>query len=144
MKRGIFKRIFILYAAILVLALLFIEFSITGTLRDQRLDSLQQNLAMQASLIADRVSFTPSGQYDELCRQAKAKIGARVTIILRDGTVIGDSDSEAAHMENHAGRPEIRTAMRSQVTGQRPTQCGKMLPHHAISPDPQILFLPRR
>ena len=40
MKRDIFKRIFILYAAILVLALLFIEFSITGTLREQHHDGL--------------------------------------------------------------------------------------------------------
>ncbi|NTW60117.1 MAG: PAS domain-containing protein [Nitrospirae bacterium] len=110
MKRGIFKRIFILYAAILVLALLFIEFSITGTLREQHLNGLQRNLAIQASLIADRVSFSASGQYDELCRQTKAKTGARVTIILRDGTVIGDSDSESSHMDNHAGRPEIQRA----------------------------------
>lgn len=110
MKRGIFKRIFILYAAILVLALLFIEVFITSTLRDRHLDTLQQNLAVQASLIADGVSFTPLGRYDELSRQVKTKTGARVTIILRDGTVIGDSDSESAQMENHAGRPEVQRA----------------------------------
>jgi two-component system phosphate regulon sensor histidine kinase PhoR len=110
MKRGIFKRIFILYAAILVLALLFVEFSLTGALRDQHLNSLQQNLAIQASLIADRVSFSAPGQHDDLCRQAKAKTGARVTIIRLDGTVIGDSDSESAQMENHAGRPEVQRA----------------------------------
>ncbi len=110
MKRGIFKRIFLLYAAILVLALLFIEFSITDTLRGSYLDSLKQSLTVQASLIADRVTFTASGNYDEFCRQAKEKTGARVTIILRDGTVIGDSDSESSRMENHAGRPEVQRA----------------------------------
>ncbi|MHB8844096.1 MAG: sensor histidine kinase [Nitrospirota bacterium] len=110
MKRGIFKRIFVLYAAILLLALLFIELSITGALRDQHLDNLQQNLSVQASLIADRVSFSSSGYYDDLCRQAKAKTGARVTIIRLDGTVIGDSDSASARMENHAGRPEVQRA----------------------------------
>ncbi|NTW66921.1 MAG: PAS domain-containing protein [Nitrospirae bacterium] len=67
-------------------------------------------IGFSASLIADRISFTAPGNYDEFCRQTKAKTGARVTIILRDGTVIGDSDSESSHMDNHAGRPEIQRA----------------------------------
>lgn len=39
-----------------------------------------------------------------------ATSGARVTVITRDGTVIADSQSDPAGMENHAGRPEVQGA----------------------------------
>src|SRR5581483_8187190 len=41
-----------------------------------------------------------------------AASGARVTVIAADGTVLADSQSDTSTMENHAGRPEIRDALR--------------------------------
>jgi two-component system phosphate regulon sensor histidine kinase PhoR len=39
-----------------------------------------------------------------------ASSGARVTVIMADGLVLADSQSDPQTMENHAGRPEIREA----------------------------------
>ena len=57
MNRGIFKRIFILYTVLILLAFLFVELSITSSIREHYLAGLKQNLIVQASLIGDGISF---------------------------------------------------------------------------------------
>ncbi len=109
MNRGVFKRIFILYAVLILLAFLFVELSITSAIRERYLAGLKRNLSVQASLIADSITFD-SRSLDDLCRKLKEKTGARITVIALDGRVIGDSDSDSSIMENHAHRPEIQQA----------------------------------
>jgi len=110
MKHGVFKRIFILYAGLILVAFLFVELSITSAIREHYLAGLRQNLSVQASLIADSISFDTRRAIDDLCKKMKDKTGARVTVIALDGRVIGDSDSDSSVMENHAHRPEIQQA----------------------------------
>jgi two-component system phosphate regulon sensor histidine kinase PhoR len=109
-KRKIFRRIFLLYAVVMVLAALLTEFYVTDTVRENYLDSLRKNLATQISLVAGRIDFTMP-DIDAFCRQLKEKTGARVTVIRADGTVIGDSDTDSSQMENHAHRPEIEQSL---------------------------------
>ncbi len=110
MNRGVFKRIFILYAVLILLAFLFVELSIASAIREHYLAGLKQNLSVQASLIADSISFDNRRSIDDLCKQLKERTGARITVIALDGRVIGDSDSDSSTMENHAHRPEIQQA----------------------------------
>jgi two-component system, OmpR family, phosphate regulon sensor histidine kinase PhoR len=109
-KRKIFRRIFLLYAVVMVLAALLTEFYVTDTVRENYLDSLRKNLAIQISLVAGRIDFTMP-DIDAFCRQLKEKTGARVTVVRADGTVIGDSDTDSSQMENHAHRPEIEQSL---------------------------------
>jgi two-component system phosphate regulon sensor histidine kinase PhoR len=109
-NRGIFRRIFILYAIIMVLASLFTELYITDTVRENHIKNLRDNLAVEATLIANNISFRTPSPLDDLCRQLKEKTGSRVTIIALDGRVIGDSDSDSSHMDNHGHRQEIQQA----------------------------------
>jgi two-component system phosphate regulon sensor histidine kinase PhoR len=109
-KRKIFRRIFLLYAAVMLLAAFFTEFYITDAVRENYLDELRKNLAVQISLVAGRIDFAKT-DIDEYCRQLKEKTGARVTIIRSDGTVIGDSNTASSQMENHAHRPEIEQSL---------------------------------
>lgn len=54
------------------------------------------------------------GKMDEiksLVPELGKKIEARITIIAKDGIVIGDSEHDPATMENHAGRPEVIEAI---------------------------------
>jgi two-component system phosphate regulon sensor histidine kinase PhoR len=110
MNRGVFKRIFILYGVLILLAFLFIELSITSSIREHYLAGLRQNLSVQASLIADTISFDGRNSIDDLCKKMKVKTDARVTVIALDGRVIGDSDGDSSIMDNHAHRPEIQQA----------------------------------
>ncbi|MFZ7127436.1 MAG: ATP-binding protein [Desulfobacterales bacterium] len=51
----------------------------------------------------------------EACRSAGTASGIRVTVMLPDGRVVGDSFNSPREMDNHADRPEIRTARFGKV-----------------------------
>lgn len=54
----------------------------------------------------------------ELAHTAGAALGHRVTLILRNGVVVGDSEFDSlgvAHLENHALRPEVAKALRGST-----------------------------
>jgi len=110
MKSGIFSRIFILYAFVLLLTVFFAEVYLTSAVRESFTDNLNQNLSIQINLIAKSIHFDESN-LDKLCRQLKKDAGARVTIIAGDGKVIGDSDTDSALMDNHLHRTEIEQAL---------------------------------
>ncbi len=110
MKRRIFRRIFLLYAVVMLLAAFFTEFYITDTVRENYLEGLRKNLAVEISLVAGGIDFSRA-DIDDYCRQLKEKTGARVTVIRADGTVIGDSNTDSSQMENHAHRPEIEQSL---------------------------------
>jgi two-component system phosphate regulon sensor histidine kinase PhoR len=49
------------------------------------------------------------------CRRFGEMTRTRVTFILPDGTVIGDSEMDPSRMENHANRPEVIEAMNGEI-----------------------------
>ena len=110
MKKGIFRRIFMMYAVVLFLAVLFVELYVTSVVRENYIDNLRQTLVVQIGLISKGISFNQP-DLDGLCRQLKADTGARVTVIMNDGRVAGDSDSASASMDNHLHRTEIAQAL---------------------------------
>ena len=110
MKKSLFNRLFLLYAILLFMALLISEIFITTTVRESHLDELRQNLSIQVDLISDRINFSRN-RIDDVCNEIKKKTGARITVVLADGRVIGDSDTASADMENHSQRTEIAQAL---------------------------------
>ena len=111
MKQRIFGRIFILYAFIMLAAVVFVELFITDAVRTSHINDLRDHLTSQAALISNDVSFKGQPALDNLCKQFKEQTGFRVTIIALDGRVLGDSDAKSSPMDNHAGRPEIQQSL---------------------------------
>jgi len=60
--------------------------------------------------VADLLVSSPE-QLQNYCRQAGRKAATRITVVLPDGKVVADSSEDPATMENHAGRPELQTAL---------------------------------
>ncbi len=110
MKQGLFRRIFILYGVILLLSILGTVAYITGEVRSNTIDTMRDNLSVQASLMAGTVSFQSPAPLDNFCTQLKQLAHARVTVIAPNGRVLGDSDTESAHMANHGDRIEVQQA----------------------------------
>jgi two-component system phosphate regulon sensor histidine kinase PhoR len=83
--------------------------------RESYLDDLETQLADQAWLVADSsASYFSDGQkeyIDSLAKKLGEGIEGRVTIIGKDGTVLGDSIEDPKTMENHANRPEVIQAL---------------------------------
>jgi len=52
---------------------------------------------------------------EDLAQQVGAAGGTRVTFIAPDGTVLGESERDAATLENHADRPEVMKALQGET-----------------------------
>jgi len=111
MKQHLFGRIVILYAVMMFVAIVFVEFFITDTVQSSHINDLRDHLLSQATLISNDILFKDQPPLDSLCKQFKEQTGLRVTIIDLDGRVLGDSDTESSLMDNHAARPEIQQSL---------------------------------
>jgi two-component system phosphate regulon sensor histidine kinase PhoR len=115
--RRIFWQIYpgLLLTTLLALGLFFIVFSSALDRFYQRamtehLESLSRFAAEQ---VADRFDPTEVAYLNTVTARLGSKSPARVTLILPDGTVVGESDKSREQMENHLNRPEIQAARRT-------------------------------
>ncbi len=87
-------------------------------MRDEVIALAARDLAIRANLMADQFGQALADQdyrlVDQLAKGADRLANARITIILPDGRVVGDSRATPSTMENHADRPEIATALSGQ------------------------------
>lgn len=109
MKKGIFRRIFLIYSVLIILSLILVEVYITSAVRDSHIEGLKKNLAVQIKLISAASPFNQKNN-DSVCHALKEKTGARVTVIASNGRVLGDSEKDSSHMDNHLNRAEIKQA----------------------------------
>ncbi|MCD6453262.1 MAG: HAMP domain-containing protein [Dehalococcoidales bacterium] len=81
------------------------------------LDDLRTQLTCQAQLVGDitqpYLDRSQIEDIDPLAVNMGNSIHARITIIGRDGVVLGDSEKDPRTMDNHRGRPEVATALSS-------------------------------
>jgi two-component system phosphate regulon sensor histidine kinase PhoR len=96
-------------------------------------ESLTAGLLRDAQLIHDAIvpyvgQGVPISAPQELAQSYGAKLGARVTIIAADGTVLGDSERSLAEVRGMAPQgtlPEVRTALAGGVGSQLRRQPGE-------------------
>jgi len=109
-------RIAIPYIALIVLAMLGLLLYLTGFVRQARLADLRAQLTDDARLVGDALTsqpgwVEPTATFDDTARHYADLLGARVTIIATDGTVVGESHEDRAQMDNHLFRPEVQQAL---------------------------------
>ncbi|MFH2113694.1 MAG: PAS domain-containing protein, partial [Spirochaetota bacterium] len=132
MKRSRFAiRTFVRLLAVSVLLTLLMAVSTVMTMRSLYGDAAGFSLSQAASSLANLVPVSTgtgtagtgasvtAGEMDtaaaaRFCIDAARGTRLRVTLIAADGSVLGDSRSEPASMENHAGRPEFIQALSGQ------------------------------
>src|SRR4030043_1128472 len=120
MFRSIQWRIAVSYMVLILVLMGILGFYLTHFVRETYLDNLRSQLEDQARLVGEATLpvFSRSGianDLDILAKRLGSQIDARVTIIDRDGRVLGDSEEDPAVMENHANRPEVIEALSSGV-----------------------------
>lgn len=78
--------------------------------------NVESNLAYEASLVSHMtyVSQGSSNSLQRIATLAANDTDARVTIVDKDGKVLGDSQFDPATMDNHKSRPEIYQALQGQ------------------------------
>lgn len=120
MFRSIRWRTAVAFVILIIICIAGLSVYLSHFFRESYQDSLREQLTNQARLIEDSsASYFANEQnedIDALAKRLGEQIDARVTIIDRNGVVLGDSDENPATMQNHADRPEIIEAL-SQGTG---------------------------
>ncbi|MBD3322641.1 MAG: HAMP domain-containing protein [Chitinivibrionales bacterium] len=114
-RKQFFWHIYPSYVIITFAALAGITLYSASTFRSFHLNQTEMDLKARALLVKDEiVSYLQNGNYnpiDSFCVAKGKKSKTRITIILPDGLVVGDSERDPETMDNHANRPEIITAL---------------------------------
>jgi two-component system phosphate regulon sensor histidine kinase PhoR len=115
MFRSIRWRIAAAFAVLLVVCIGGLSAYLSYFFRENYLDNLRTQLIDQAKLVGDAsepyFADAETEGIDALAKRLGGQINARVTIIDKDGTVLGDSDADPATMGNHGNRPEVIEAL---------------------------------
>ncbi len=111
LKSSLFRRLGLVYLALLVLVLIAVDLYTVQAIRHEFVQNGIERLEALGRLVDGR----PPSSRDRARLDAWAawmgQSGARCTVVAADGRVLADSESSPAQMANHAGRPEIRAAM---------------------------------
>jgi len=116
MLSGIRWRIAIPYTALIASITLGVTLYLSHVVRGAYIGELESRLTDEAQLLADALSAdvvepSPGEDLDLAAQRYAEMVGARVTVIAADGTVIGESHEDRSQMENHLYRPEVQGAL---------------------------------
>ena len=118
-KRRLLWQLYLPYLIITILALVLLSWYASYSFRWFYYDEVARDLKSRTQLAGQQilpvVSQKSFDEVDHLCKLLGQTAGIRLTIILPDGQVVGDSDQQPTNMENHADRPEFRQAMNGQT-----------------------------
>ncbi|MBU0984244.1 MAG: PAS domain-containing protein [candidate division Zixibacteria bacterium] len=117
--RRLFWQVYPWILAVIILSLVLVSWWSSSRMRAFYLAETSEKLRARALLVEYHLAKTGwtanTQELTEMCRQMVAQTQARITIIDRNGTVLGDSHEDHATMEPHDTRPEISEAMRGTV-----------------------------
>ena len=138
-KRKLFWQFFGVHILILFVTVSFVTLYTWLTTRDVFHRQWVRELETQAQLAAALLPHGDGTVDDAAIARFIERLGAvgddRFTLILPDGRVIGDSAADAAHMDSHRDRPEVREALaKGRGTSQR----------YSASVGKQMLYLAQR
>ncbi len=118
-KKRLLWQIYPSYLLIILMSLLAVSWIAAGFLRQLYLTEIRQHLKSQAGLVEremrEIISAGESAAVNRLCRELSQTVGARITIILPSGKVMGDSQEDPVRMDNHADRSEVMAALDGQA-----------------------------
>lgn len=126
MRFGLFSKLFVLFALIVVVAILITTIAVqnewersfeqqlrTGLV--EKLKGLQQ--ALPEINGCDPQPTAKLAEISRIVKQQAAAMNVRVTVIDRCGKVLADSEADPGSMENHATRPEFQASLERGETG---------------------------
>ncbi len=117
-RKKLVWRLFPSYLLITLLSLIAVSWYATSSLKTFYIEQTAADLKARAHLLEQQIgqNLAPlkSETVDAFCKEAGKLASTRITVILPSGVVIGDTREEPRHMDNHAARPEIVTALKGE------------------------------
>ena len=118
-RKRLLWRLFPSYLLITLISLLAASWYASEAMRQFFLEQTATDLKARAALLERQIKGLLSPlrpeTIDTICKEAGRLSATRITVILPDGTVIGDSRETPRLMDNHGNRPEIITALSGET-----------------------------
>lgn len=116
MRHSLVTRFALPYILLILAVMIGLSLAVSYSLRDSYTDNLRIRLMGETRALAEDVSqlFNAGDALtgmEDLVMEYSRVLGSRVTIIMADGTVVGESQTDPGGMENHLRRPEVQAAL---------------------------------
>jgi len=105
-------KLVVSYLLVVGLILLPTLIYVRGRLSQDEIQRAQDELALEARALAERIGEAPESERVARTRLLLAAFPGRLTVVDADGDVLGDSLQRNRPMPNHGDRPEIQAAVR--------------------------------
>lgn len=119
-KRRLIWQLYPSYLLITLFSLLAVTWYTSVSVHRFFLENTEADLLTQGNLLKkmfhDYVEPLNEERIDQACKQAAAATITRLTVVLDNGKVVGDSETSPLQMENHRDRPEVIKALGGQVS----------------------------
>jgi two-component system phosphate regulon sensor histidine kinase PhoR len=106
----LFRRLLLSAFLLILTSLVALDFYLSRYTAQREVQEIERRLAAEARVLSTELVPVAAAGLEQWARDAAQRAQARVTIVDRSGRVLADSEHDPETMENHAGRPEIRSA----------------------------------
>ncbi len=118
-KKRLIWQLYPSYLLITLISITAVSWYASNSLRHFFIDRTASDLQTRGRLLEQQIkeylSSLDSISIDNLCKEIGKTVSTRITIILPNGDVIGDSEEDPGIMDNHADRPEVIQASAGQL-----------------------------
>jgi two-component system phosphate regulon sensor histidine kinase PhoR len=112
------QKLFLSYLAVIAAVVVALTLGVGSMLRRNLTSIVADDMRRELYLVRTIDEQNPSLAPDSLANWLGGVTRRRITVIGRDGRVLGDSEKDGAAlaaMENHGGRPEVREALEGNL-----------------------------
>ena len=109
-------KLYFIYTILLVVGVALAGFVLEAQVKKSITEHLEEDALTLARVLAQSLpdSEVPS-VLDQFCDSFRNVAGARITLLARDGRVLGESDADTAQVGTKLDRPEVRDAIERGV-----------------------------
>jgi len=115
-RKRLLWQIYPLFLVVTLISVAAVTWYASDSLRRFYLEQTAADLESRGRLLVEQIlpfiSPVDATRVNDICKKAGRTSGTRITVILRSGTVIGDSERDPRSMDNHATRPEVVQAFK--------------------------------
>ncbi|MEP0814647.1 MAG: PAS domain-containing protein [bacterium] len=115
-KKRLLRHLVTFYFVVIAASVAALSLSYSGTYRKAYLSSLSSFLEERARFVEAEIEgeggfWDEPSHVDALCKRLGELTVSRITVIDKNGKVMGDSDADPETMDNHSLRPEVSAAL---------------------------------
>jgi two-component system phosphate regulon sensor histidine kinase PhoR len=109
-------KLYVFYTVVLIAGVTLVGFIVERQIGSRLEMHLKEDAMTLAKVIKKALPNTDlAAVLDPLCEDYQNIAGIRLTLIGKDGKVIGESERKSTEVENHLDRPEVKEALHGRV-----------------------------